>query len=109
MKKIYTEAMTKVEQMKREFAYKWGGSVAAEGYGNARFDVSKQCLSDLNALLEKATADMYPKEFTEWIGSQELYCDKGEWLCPVEDSVYGEIIRKTTAELFDYWLMNVKK
>jgi len=47
-------------------------------------------------------------EFMEWIGSEELYFEKGYWLLPDTNSVYGEIIRKTTEELYQYWVNEVK-
>ena len=95
-----------IEQAKREFIQKYGYEWTGRGYEGKPLLIAN-ITTDLTALLDKQREVMM--EFTEWIGSQELYCDKGEWLCPVEDSVYGEIIRKTTAELFDYWLMNIKK
>ena len=105
-----------LKQMTREFAEKWGGSVAAEGYGNAKFDVSKQCLSDLNTLLKKykdyiiegfvMPTDMYPKEFVKWILSREIFFGELSEEYILNDNP-GKF--KTLEAVFDYWFKNVKK
>jgi len=54
--------MTKTDELLKEFAEKWGGSVAAEGYGSARFDVSEQCLADLRTLIAQVEEERMPSE-----------------------------------------------
>jgi len=96
----------------REFADKWGFSQdkTDEGFLIDN-DRTRQCLSDLTALISEHTQQMF--EFVRWIGfySTTLYYrDFDEkWLrtrfdvdgCPTEE--YDEY---TTEELFEYWKTN---
>lgn len=69
----------------REFADKWGFSQdkTEEGFLIDN-DRTKQCLSDLTALISE---HYYPKEFVEWISNE-----KG-----------------TLAGTYNYWLKNIRK
>lgn len=57
--------------------------------------------------MAKTEKQMFPREFVEWIGENELYRNKGKdgkWI--FQDDPY--IIWKSTDELYEYWLFNVK-
>ena len=51
-------------------------------------------------------ADMYPKEFVEWILSQEIFFGELSEEYILNDNP-GKF--KTLEDVFDYWLKNVKK
>ncbi len=102
--------MTKSDKL-REFAHKYGveytDSPFYSGFKQTANSV-KTCLSDLTALLEQHKEMMM--EFTEWTSRKNI-----EGLVYVEANKkwgvceLGNFIEFTTAELFDYWLKNVKK
>ena len=79
--------MTKTDELLKEFAKKWGGSVAAEGYGGARFDVSEQCLSDLRKLIkqveeERITTDLlclFNGQSEQLMAFQKYYNEELNW------------------------------
>ena len=100
------------EQAKREFLVSVMFSVTGE-YNPQHPAVSK-CLSDLTALLEQHKEVMM--KYTEWIGGNAnmLYFPNSndKWL--LSRLVKGEnpsveYDEYSTAELFNYWLKNVKK
>ena len=76
--------MTKTDELLREFAKKWGGSVAAKGYGGARFDISEQCLSDLRKLIAQVEEDRMPSDEDRDIAALE-YTNN-------DDMIYEQII-----------------
>ena len=110
------------EQAKREIAVKWcpwseKTSFKRNGKDYVPFD---QMVSDLTALLEQhkemIIADMYPKEFIEWIGDDcsPCYLERkedgyGKWIVFKKGSMEHEAEFDTLAELFDYWLKNGKQ
>ena len=50
---------------------------------------------------------MFPREFVEWIGENELYRNKGKdgkWIFQVDPY----IIWKSTDELYQYWRLEIE-
>ena len=102
--------MTNEEQKLREFADKWGIREDDEPtfdphtenpyYGYSRR--TKQCLSDLTALISE---NYYPKEFLLWTGENcQYYPDTNEWM--YFESPMTQQYFKGTDELFNYWREN---
>ena len=101
--------MTNEEQKLREFAEKWGFSQdkTDEGFLIDN-DRTKQCLSDLTALISEKQAEYF--EFVKWIGfySTTLYYrDVDEkWLrtrFDIDGIPTEEYDEYTTEQLFEYW------
>ena len=64
----------------------------------------KELLKDISQLQEE---EMYPREFVEWVGVQELFFDLDNlWIFETDE--YGVVWKKTTDELFEYWQSKVK-
>ena len=96
--------MTNEEQKLREFADKWGIREDDEPtfdphtenpyYGYSRR--TKQCLSDLTALISE---HYYPKEFVEWFIREEVFM--GELTEKFITNNHGNF--KSLDELYQYW------
>ena len=89
----------------RGFADKWGFSQdkTEEGFLIDN-DRTKQCLSDLTALISE---HYYPKEFLLWTGENcQYYTDTNEWM--YFESPMTQQYFKGTDELFNYWANNEK-
>ena len=104
------------EQAKREFAENWGHKTyyRREDIDEYVTEALPEFLSDLTSLLEQHKEVMM--EFTEWIGENANMLffpnSNDKWL--LSRLVKGEnpsveYDEYSTAELFDYWLKNVKK
>ena len=98
------------EQAKREFALNWGHKTyyRREDIDEYVTEALPEFLSDLTSLLEQHKEVMM--EFTEWTSKKAI-----EGLAYVEANKkwgvceLGNFIEFTTAELFNYWIKNVKK
>ena len=99
-------AMTPSDKL-RGFADKWGFSQdkTEEGFLIDN-DRTKQCLSDLTALIEE---HYYPKEFVEWMLKCGTYSDVPyreftlKWNVNIEPDKWQYF---TTDELYQYWKEN---
>jgi len=85
----------------RGFADKWGFSQdkTDEGFLIDN-DRTKQCLSDLTALISE---HYYPKEFLLWTHSQGYWLFDSLTCLWVSDEPKAFQEEKTTDELFEYW------
>lgn len=91
----------------REIAAKWGFSQdkTEDGFLIDN-DRTKQCLSDLTALISE---EYYPKEFVEWMLKCSAYSDVPfreftlKWNVNIEPDEWKYF---TTDELFNYWKEN---
>ena len=100
--------MTNSEQAIREIAEKWGFSQYKTDEGFLiDIDRTKQCLSDLTALISE---HYYPKEFVEWLGkiSESDQESPVKWFLFVDKDTI-ECNDMKTDEAFAYWLKNVKR
>jgi len=103
--------MNELEQMTRELAEKWGITLSCNAKGQLYNANCKRSFNkDLTTLLDKQRdvilADMYPKEFVEWILSQEIFFGELSEEYILNDNP-GKF--KTLEDVFDYWIKNVKK
>lgn len=99
--------MTNSEQAIREIAEKWGFSQdkTDEGFLIDN-DRTKQCLSDLTALISEG---YYPKEFVEWKDANCTYLRGSGRYYAINDypkTVYGDYVPYTIDELFEHWKTN---
>ena len=65
--------MKDIEQLKQELAKKWGMHTV-RSYGNAQFDFSEHCLSDLSALLAEYKEMILREELINY--TQQFYSDE---------------------------------
>ena len=103
------------EQAKREFARKYRSFETSENINiSPEWDNETELLSDLNSLLEQHKEVMM--EYIEWIGENANMLffpnSNDKWL--LSRLVKGEnpsveYDEYSTAELFNYWIKNVKK
>lgn len=56
---------------------------------------------------QKHITDGYPKEFVNWLGEIYIYGHHGTWIARYTDQRIRENW-KSTDELYQYWLTNVK-
>ena len=106
MKERINKVAMKSEQLKREFAKKWGYIADTWGVNDCR----NKLLIDLNALIEAVIAekmkDMYPKEFVEWAIQFTKLWDIGNEKAYTLQTKEGDINTLTLDGLYQYWKEN---